>query len=198
MARGDAAAHCVKTALPIAKMPPRPRLQELAIGAVERHAMFARQLHHCLGKGRCCGRIPPGDMEKRILKMPVDRCEHVAACHRPGEHFLANPARPVGLAQRPQRQSHKHHRGDARVPAEAVGQIAVALRIEHGERLLHVGARQLEISKIPLRYAGKAVRDGGFWRRRLALDVAQDDFGDCPQWADLSAAEIPDPEAVIG
>jgi hypothetical protein len=33
------------------------------------------------------------------VKMPVDRSEHVAACHRPGEHFLANPARPVSLAE---------------------------------------------------------------------------------------------------
>ena len=122
----------------------------------------------------------------------------MAACHRSGERFLADTTRLIGLAQGPQRQSHKHHRADARLPAEAVGQIAVALRIEQGERLPEVGAGQLELPKIPLRHAGKAVRHGGFWRRRLAIDVAQDDFGDCPQWAGFSAAEIPDPEAEIG
>ena len=46
--------------------------------------------------------------------------------------------------------------------------------------------------------ACKAVRHSGFWRRRLVPDITQNDFGDRPQRADLSAAEVPDPEAVIG
>jgi hypothetical protein len=40
-----------------------------------------------------------------------------------------------------------HHRGDAHVLAEAVGQIANALRNEHGERLPQVVAGQLEVPK---------------------------------------------------
>jgi hypothetical protein len=46
-------------------------------------------------------------------------------------------------------------------------------------------------SKFPRYHSITPVRDGSFWRRRLALDVAQDDCGDCPQWAGLSAADIP-------
>jgi len=45
-------------------------------------------------------------MENRILKVAEDGGERVIACHRPGEHFLANPARPIALTQGPQRQSH--------------------------------------------------------------------------------------------
>jgi hypothetical protein len=160
--------------------------------------MYARQPHHCLGKRRCCGRVPPGDMEQRILKMRKDSSEHMAACHRAVEHFLADPACLVGLAQRPKGRSQENHRGDAHVLAEAIAQVAVALRIEHREGLPQVGAGVLKVPEIPLGHAGKAMRHGGFRRRRLALDVAQDDFGDCPQGAGLSAAEAPDPEAVIG
>ena len=66
--------------------------------------------------------------------------------------------------QGPQRQSHQHDRRDTNILAEAVGQIAVALRIKHRKRLPQLGAGQLKISKIPLRHADKAMRHGTYSR----------------------------------
>ena len=113
--------------------------------------------------------------------MPEDRGEHMAACYRPAPALPRRLRRASSVS--PSGHSVKAIITIAETPRswpKRVGQVAVAPGIEHCERLPQVGARQLKIPKIPLRRPSNAVRHGGFWRRRPALDVAQDDFGDCP------------------
>ena len=77
--------------------------------------------------------------------------------------------------------------------AETVCEITVTLRIEDRQSLIEVNKCLLEISRVPVRCASKAVGDAGFRRCWFVLAIAQQGLDDFPHRRQLAARKRADP-----
>ena len=77
--------------------------------------------------------------------------------------------------------------------AETICEITVPLRIEDREGLIEVTTCLLEISRVPVRCASKAVGDAGFRRCWFVLAIAQEGMHDFSHRRQLAARKRADP-----
>ena len=80
--------------------------------------------------------------------------------------------RAPDVAERPQSKRKVKHRRDAGVGPEAERQIVVASGLEQGESTFEMLTRFAVLSGEPMRISRYSLRDGGFGRIGLRLDVA--------------------------
>lgn len=146
---------------------------------------------------RCSGGIPAHHLKYRKVEMSIDSGADVADFGRARHHLLGDFARPIDFAKRPENQGQVGRDGNSEVLGKTKGELAIALRIKDPERAFKRNARICKISRIPVRGAVDASGDAGLGRPLPSLDFAVDNFGDVPHRRQLSAHEIPDPEAVV-
>ena len=98
------------------------------------------------------------------------------------------------LAQRPDHESGKGHRGYAVVLPEAEREIAIPLRIENRQSLFEMVASRDEFTREPMR----AMRDARLTELRLPRAVAQHRSRQFAHGAEFAADEAAAPHAVLG
>ena len=79
--------------------------------------------------------------------MRIDDAADVADLGRARHHLLGDFARPIDLAQRPERQGQIGHYGNADILGETNDEIGIPFRIKHGERAFELSARHRRNSR---------------------------------------------------